>query len=170
MSANGDSNGPDPIVREIQTQHPGIAADEIQGAIETLRETPGRSPAQFRPSRLKGLAGPHSLMIDATSDGLSLAGRSSLNDADHRRPEPGRPPSLIDATSDGMSATRPRWKGPTVQITVDGASQAVRAQVRCRSSRPAKDLGDTRSCACSGRGAMGAVYLAYDPQLGCPRA
>ena len=37
MSANGDSNGLDPIVREIHTRHPGIA-DEIQGAIETLRK------------------------------------------------------------------------------------------------------------------------------------
>jgi serine/threonine protein kinase len=160
MSANGDSNGLDPIVREIQTQHPGIA-DEIQGAIETLRKLQ-KIAGTIPPERPKGLAGPHSL-IDATSDGLSLAGRSSLNDATTDGLSLAGRASLIDATSDGMSVSSAALERTDVQITADGAPQAVRREVPILAA--GEGFGRYQVVRLLGRGAMGAVYLAYDPEL-----
>jgi serine/threonine protein kinase len=143
MNANGAPDGHDPVVRAIQTRHPGIA-DEIQGAIETLRklqQLAGKTP----PAGPAGLAGPDR-PIDATTDGTSML-----------------PPGAADATADGTS-----------RLPLDAVAQTD-PQLTCDLGPPARrevpvlaggeSFGRYQVVRLLGHGAMGAVYLAYDPEL-----
>jgi serine/threonine protein kinase len=144
MSADGHPNGTDPVARAIQTHHPGIA-DEIQGAIETLRKiqritgpaSPATPPGGVRPA-------PNT---DATTDGtLAFSGAREET----------------DATTDGMSLPSAALERTDPQLTCDPV-QAARREVPVLAA--GESFGRYQVVRLLGRGAMGAVYLAYDPEL-----
>ncbi len=132
MTQDGQRSLPDAVRSAIQSQHPGIA-DEIEGAIKTLR-------------KLKQLADP-----DAPGAIARPPDAGDVNGA------------TIELTSAlaGLSSAAAVAKRPVIEATQAEPANGRGTPILAASS----SFGRYQIVRLLGRGAMGAVYLAYDTQL-----